>query len=172
MITVRPARPEDVDPIRRICIEGWRTAYSDLVPETYIQRSIAAYYGHDRILGEIEHHHGWTGWLVAVESDLVVGAGAGGISRPGVAELYVLYTDPSLRGHGVGTALLEAITTTLETDGASEMWVSVVKGNKRGVPFYLARGFEVVYEERAYGSRDDEDVTALRMRRILGPAHR
>ena len=170
MITVRPARAGDVDRIRRICIEGWRDAYEGLVPESYIERSVAAFYGRERILREIEDHDGWTGWVVAEDGERLLGAGAGGISRSGAAELYVLYVDPRRRDEGAGTALLDEISRRLVTEGATEMWVSVVKGNEKGIPFYRARGFEVMYEERAYDSRADENVIALRMRRQLPTA--
>lgn len=65
----------------------------------------------------------------------------GGITRPGVSELFVLYVDPSLRGQGVGTRLLEAITEELRHQGAREQWVSVTKGIQKGIPFYRTRGF-------------------------------
>jgi ribosomal protein S18 acetylase RimI-like enzyme len=170
MITVRPARADDADRILRICIEGWRDAYGGLVPESYIERSIASFYGHDRILREIEDHDGWTGWFVAEDGEHMLGAAAGGIARSGAAELYVLYVDPKRRDEGAGTALLDEISDLLAAEGATEIWVSVVKGNEKGIPFYRARGFEVMYEERAHDSRADENVIALRMRRQLPTA--
>lgn len=44
-------------------------------------------------------------------------AGGGGISSPGVGELFVLYADPASRGRRIGSALLSAVT---------EPWVRLV----------------------------------------------
>ncbi|WP_338035672.1 GNAT family N-acetyltransferase [Halalkalibacterium halodurans] len=52
-----------------------------------------------------------------------------------VGEIFVLYMDPVRRGEGVGTKLLEAITAQQKEFGAMEQWVSVAKGNEKGIPF-------------------------------------
>ncbi|MEN1936613.1 GNAT family N-acetyltransferase [Paenibacillus sp. 102] len=53
----------------------------------------------------------------------------------------MLYLNPSRRGEGIGTMLLHAITERQIEQGAIEQWVSVMKGNQKGIPFYEARGF-------------------------------
>ena len=86
----------------------------------------------------------------------------------GVGNVYVLYLNPALRGHGMGTALLEFMTKQQRSAGATEQWVSVTEGNDLGIPFYLARGF-VVRERVQYIVAGDGTVEAhsLRMSRSV-----
>jgi ribosomal protein S18 acetylase RimI-like enzyme len=129
---------------------------------------IAEYYNPERIRSEIEAPEGWDGWLVAVEEETVVGAGGGGIIAPGVGEVFVLYLDPTRRGEGIGTLLLEAITEQQRGQGAREQWVSVEPDNEKGLPFYRARGFEVRGERPAWGTKPEEGQVSLRLRRSIG----
>jgi hypothetical protein len=50
--------------------------------------------------------------------------------------------------------------------GAKEQWVSAEKGNEKGVPFYLARGFTVRGEETRW-SKAGYPYTLLRLWRTL-----
>ena len=59
---------------------------------------------------------------------------------------------------------LEAITGEMVAQGAREQWVSVQKGNQKGVPFYEARGFTVEGARPAFGGATG---TSLRLRRSL-----
>jgi hypothetical protein len=61
---------------------------------------IAEYYAPERIRREIAAPKGWDDWIVAVEDESVIGAGGGGITQPGVGEIFVLYLDPPRRGEG------------------------------------------------------------------------
>ena len=68
----------------------------------------------------------------------MIGAGGGGITQPGVGEIFVLYLDPTRRGEGIGTLILDAITEQERAQGAREQWVSVEPENRKGLPFYFA----------------------------------
>lgn len=116
----RPATLEDVDAICRIC---------------------GSVYTPDRVARElVADPPAWGGWFVA-EDDVVVAAGAGGMTGPATAELFVLHVDRGHRGEGAGTALLRAITAQQRGLGATEQWVSVALGNIEGMRFYEGRGF-------------------------------
>ena len=119
-ILVRRARPEDVDGICRVCTDGYWAAYSGLLPDEYIARTVREFYNAERVRREVEDPEGWNGWYAALDGDRVVGAGGGGMTAPEVSELFVLYVDPARRGQGIGTRLLEAITEELRRQGARE----------------------------------------------------
>jgi GNAT superfamily N-acetyltransferase len=117
----RPATFDDVETICRICAD------SSYTPE--------------RVAREVDASlPSWGGWFVAFD-DLVIAAGAGGMTGAHTGELFVLSTDPSRRGEGAGTAVLRAITQQQLALGATEQWVSVALANRRGIAFYEARGF-------------------------------
>jgi GNAT superfamily N-acetyltransferase len=166
-IEVRPARPSDADGIASVCAAGWRDTYRGLRDPDEVEAVIAEYYRPERIRAEVTPSEGWDGWLVAVEAQTVVGAGGGGMIEPEAGEVFVLYLDPSRRGEGIGTRLLEAITDQQRARGAREQWVSVVPGNEKGMPFYLARGFEPAGERPEWGSDPESGRTSTRLMRRL-----
>lgn len=166
-ITIRRAEPGDAEGIARVCAAGWRDTYRGIYTPERIESVIAEYYTPDRIAAEIIAPQGWDGWIVAVEDDVVVGAGGGGMIVPGAGEVFVLYLDPTRRREGIGTLLLNAITEQQRAHGAREQWVSVEPENAKGLPFYKARGFEVRGERPAWGSAPEQGLVSLRLMRRL-----
>jgi ribosomal protein S18 acetylase RimI-like enzyme len=128
---------------------------------------IAEYYTPERIKAEIEAPQSWDGWVVAVDDDIVVGAGGGGMIEPHAGEIFVLYLDPTRRREGIGSLLLDAITEQQRAHGAREQWVSVEPENTKGLPFYEAHGFKVRGERPAWGSALEEGRVSLRLMRRL-----
>ena len=111
---------------------------------------------------------GWGGYIVAVEDNEVIGAIGGGMISKASGEVFVLYLDPNRRNEGIGTKLLEALTQQQRDEyQAKEQWVSVAKGNQKGIPFYEARGFIFNYEQRGFENTEEENYTSLRYVRKL-----
>ncbi|MFD2211231.1 GNAT family N-acetyltransferase [Virgibacillus halophilus] len=104
----------------------------------------------------------WGGYFVAIENEKVVGAGGGGMIGETTGEVFVLYLDPTRRNEGIGTWILNAITFQQKKFGADEQWVSVQKGNQKGIPFYEAKGFSFKYEKEGYGNEKEEKFVSLR----------
>jgi GNAT superfamily N-acetyltransferase len=130
---------------------------------------IAEYCEPERIRREIAAPEGWNGWIVAVEDETVVGAGGGGMTEPGVGEIFVLYLDPTRRGEGIGTLILDAITEEPRAQGAREQGGSVEPENKKGLPFYFARGFELRGQRPEWGTAPEEGHVSLRLMRRFDP---
>jgi ribosomal protein S18 acetylase RimI-like enzyme len=166
-LAIRPAEIPDAEGIARVCAAGWRDTYRGIKEPERIEAVIAEYYTPERISGEIAAPQGWDGWIVAVEDDTVIGAGGGGMTEPGVGEIFVLYLDPTRRGEGIGTLLLDAITDQQRAQGAREQWVSVEPENTKGLPFYYARGFEVREKRPEWGTAPEEGRVSLRLMRRL-----
>jgi GNAT superfamily N-acetyltransferase len=161
-IEIRLAGAEDVEGIAAVCAAGWRDTYAGIRDPDWIESVIADFYTAERIRGEIAPREGWDGWVVAVEAGTVVGAGGGGLTGRDVGELFVLYLDPGRRGEGIGTLLLDAITEQQREQGAREQWVSVAADNAKGLPFYLARGFDVRGERSEYGNGGGVSLRLMR----------
>jgi ribosomal protein S18 acetylase RimI-like enzyme len=166
-IVARRAEPGDAEGIARVCSEGWRDTYRGIYEPEEIEAVVAGFYNVERITAEIASPQGWDGWIVADEDGTVVGAGGGGMTGPAVGEIFVLYLDPGRRGEGIGTLLLDAITEQHRARGAREQWVSVEPENAKGLPFYLARGFEVRGERPAFAAATEDARVSLRLRRPL-----
>ncbi|MGZ4560243.1 MAG: GNAT family N-acetyltransferase [Mycobacteriaceae bacterium] len=169
---VRLARVGEEVAICDICRRGFAVSSKGLLSPATIERQAQSYYHPDRVRREITTAGDtpqWQGYAVAVSDlDEVLGAAGGGVTDGAAGNVYVLYLNPALRGHGIGTALLDFITTQQRSAGATEQWVSVTEGNDLGIPFYLARGF-VVRGRVPYIVSDDGTVEAhsLRMSRSV-----
>ncbi|MCM2603516.1 GNAT family N-acetyltransferase [Rossellomorea marisflavi] len=163
MIQIERATLQHVEGISDVCSRGYRATYGESHPKSYIERIIEEFYHPDRISSEItDGGDGWDGWYVALEDGTVLGAIGGGMTGAYQGEVFVLYLDPDRRGEGIGTLLLEALTRIQREKGATEQWVSVARGNQKGIPFYEARGFVFQHEQESYSNGEDEPFVSNR----------
>lgn len=167
MIEVKRGLPEHVEGISRVCIEGRQDAIAGIKSAENLRRNNKIFYNHDRINRELDEADGWDGYFVALDDGIVVGAIGGGMVDDDKSEIYVLYLDPERRGEGIGTQLLNHLTEIQRNKGTKEQWVSTLKGNDKGIPFYEAKGFRFVRERGAYGNVEGEDYISLRLRRDI-----
>lgn len=168
MVLVRAARDDDATAIRDICVRGYRRTYPGLLSSEFIERMIGEFYTPERVAKEVPAAPpAWLGYQVAEEDGRIVGAACGGLTGPGVGELFVLYLDPDERGRGLGTLLLDRVTGQLRELGATQMWVAALDGNELGIPFYEARGFRKVERRRTYGSTEADNAWSWRFSRSI-----
>ena len=162
-VIIRKAIPGDEQGIVDVCVAGQWNTYKHLYSPQYIEQIIHKFYTIPRIQKEIiETNRDWNGYYVAVLDNRIIGAIGGGVDEEGIAEVYVLYLDPTKRTQGVGTMLLNYLTIVQRKKyRAYEQWVSVTKGNKLGIPFYVARGF--IYQSETQETGDE--VASLRYKR-------
>jgi GNAT superfamily N-acetyltransferase len=169
---VRLARLGEEGAICDVCRAGFAVSSHGLLSPAAVDRQVELYYNPARVREEITTAGDtarWQGYVVAVsESDEVLGAAGGGVTDHAIGNVYVLYLNPSLRGRGIGTALLNFVTEQQKSEGATEQWVSVTEGNDLGIPFYVARGF-VLRGRDPFITADDGtvEVHSLRMSRAL-----
>jgi ribosomal protein S18 acetylase RimI-like enzyme len=163
MIEIKQADVNHINGIIQVCSEGYRDTYKDTHTKEYIERIIGDFYNNERVEEEVLHiSDGWNGYFVAIDDGVVVGAIGGGLIDKDQSEVFVLYLDPHRRGEGIGTKLLQALTEIQQKKGSRKQWVSVAKGNEKGIPFYEARNFQLVNEQTSYGNTDDEEYVSLR----------
>lgn len=167
MIEVKRGLPEHIEGISRVCSEGCLDTYEGIRSLENIKRNNKIFYNHDRIYRELDEADGWDGYFVALDDGLVVGVIGGGMIDEGKSEVYVLYLDPRRRGEGIGTQLLNHLTDIQRKNGSKEQWVSVQKGNYKGIPFYEAREFNFMYEKAAFSNTEGEDYISLRYQRDI-----
>lgn len=169
MFIICKANESHVEGIAKVCTEGYWATYQELFAKEHIERVVEEFYSCERILGEVTtSDQNWGGYFVAVEDGVVVGAGGGGIIGEATGELFVLYVDPNRRNEGIGTMILNAVTRQQKEDfNATEQWVSVTKGNMKGIPFYEAKGFVFKHEQSSYENSENEDLVSLRYYRKL-----
>jgi len=148
---IRLATPDDARAIASIQIDGWRTAYRGVVPDTILDgfqldpRS-------DRWAAIIETSvaDGTGVWVVTADEEAgpVLGFAMAGPGRDesapppdGAGEVYAIYVDPAAIGQGHGRALFGHAVAGLGARGFDPIVVWVLEANPRGRHFYEAAGF-------------------------------
>lgn len=165
---IQRAEYKHAEGIAKVCTDGYRSIYKDTHSPEYIERIIKEFYQPKRIREEINiGSDGWDGWFIALDAGEVVGAIGGGMIAQNNSEVFVLYLNPKRRGEGIGTLLLNTLTKIQKDKGATKQWVSVAKGNQKGIPFYEARGFKFMEEKQSFGNSLDEEYVSLRYYREI-----
>ncbi|WP_028050247.1 GNAT family N-acetyltransferase [Cellulomonas sp. URHD0024] len=166
-VTIRPAAEGDAAGIARVHVRSWQEAYAGIVPEGYLaaldveERSAewASYLrpgGSDEILV----------W-VALNGPSVVGFVTIGPSRDedagrGDREIYSIYLDPGIWGHGVARDLMRTVIASVGEKTPISLWV--LADNERARHFYRRHGFQADGVER-YDEIGGENLLEVRYRR-------
>ncbi|MCZ2257927.1 GNAT family N-acetyltransferase [Sporosarcina sp. G11-34] len=166
---IRQATIKDAHAVQDVLITSQWFTYESLYSKEYIQQLIDQYYNFHRIADEIQFMNtSWHGYYVAEMPGKIVGVIGGGMIGETAGEVYVFYMNPTVRGMGIGTRLLNFFTKIQKhTYGATEQWVAVAKGNNYAIPFYKARGFIFQCEEPTYGSSETDLDIALKFKRKI-----
>jgi ribosomal protein S18 acetylase RimI-like enzyme len=166
-VRARLATHDDVDAICRVCAEGYRDTYPDLLEPEQIEAIVGEYCDPERIRGEIgPRPPAWSGWIVAEDdAGTVVCAGAGGMTAADVGEVFVLYAEPRLQRRGAGSAVLDLLTRGQREAGARTQEVAVTPGNEVALAFYAGHGFAVAGRRRP--SQQARAEPSLLLRREL-----
>jgi ribosomal protein S18 acetylase RimI-like enzyme len=148
-VLIRPARPSDVKAIARVHIEGWHTAYSGFIPDSYLST-----------LNYEEDCTSFREWLfhtapapvsqVAIHAGQVIGFVVAGpntdeVTRPYDAEIHKLFVRPEYQGQGTGRRLLHAACFDLLQKGFRSVVLWAYSAG-RSVGFYQSLGGEAVYQ--------------------------
>jgi hypothetical protein len=159
-LIIRRAETHDAEGIARICAAGWRDTYRGLKEPERIEAVIAEYYAPERIRREIAAPVGWDRGSRGREGDR---CRRRWLDRAGASARSSSSTS-TRRGAGRGSARIFSTRSPSSSGrGAREQWVSVEPDNRKGLPFYYARGFEV------RGHLAEEGHVSLRLMRRLEP---
>ena len=131
-MTIRPAKPTDLEALIKINYEVWHHTYKNLYPASFVseqtpERMRKAW---ERTLKD---RNPASGWFVAELDGKVCGyAGAGRVPDMGIdyhAELYSIYVLPSAQGKGTGSKLLGECVRFLAELGAESLLVWIPEEN-------------------------------------------
>lgn len=149
-VNVREAVVDDAPAIALVHVDGWRAAYSGILPEAFLaELSVEARANAWR--GFIGQPREGARFFVAEAPD-VVGFASVGPSRDeqGVGEVYAIYASPTHWSAGIGRALMEQAVTALHGFEAATLWV--LAENVRARRFYERAGWH------ADGGAKDVDI--------------
>jgi GNAT superfamily N-acetyltransferase len=150
-LAIRRATAADADGIARVQVETWRSSYSGIVPQSYLDaldvRELAAKW--KRWVSDGDAHT-----FVADDAGEICGYVHGGVLRDGVhvaaqgydAEIHKVYVLSDAQGKGVGRRLLSVLAESLVRDGLMRPVVWVLAENP-WCRFYQRLGGKKVAEK-------------------------
>ncbi len=154
---IRRATTADSTLIGQIRIRGWRAAYRDLLPAAMLASMSDD--GREAVRHErLRCPAPGTGAWVVEHDGRVVGFALTGptrdvdADRSSTGEIFAIYLEPDLVGHGLGRALFAEAVDDLRVMGYRRASLWVLAGNDRARRFYEAAGF------RADGSEQAEEM--------------
>lgn len=143
-VTIRVAGATDAAGIAAVHVRSWQEAYAGIVPADYLESlDVTARTG--SWTDHLRHgpEDGVRTW-VAQAGERVIGFVSVGPSRDedasrGDREIYSIYLDPGMWGHGVARDLMRTVLTELGDRTRLSLWV--LAANERARHFYRRHGF-------------------------------
>ena len=157
-VTVRDARPSDVQPVVALAERGWRAAYDDILGPETIDAAMREWYDPEDLRDSIDD--GDRVFYVATEADDQIAGFLRGGFGDDRAHLGAIYADPDRWGKGIGSALLDRFEATCADRGYETIEFAVLSGNDVGRSFYRSRGYEPVEhrEVELFGENVEDSV--------------
>jgi GNAT superfamily N-acetyltransferase len=145
-VTVRRGGPEDADALADLYSDARRAALPQMPPAVHTDEEHRGYY-RTHVTAQPDH----TVWVAEADGVLL------GFAHCTPTFLDGIYIRPDLKGHGIGSLLLDVVEAT-HPDGY-ELWV--FESNTGARRLYERRG--LVEVERTDGSGNEEKAPDIRM---------
>lgn len=135
-VTLSPARPDDLEPIRDLQIASWQDAYRGLLPDGFLDADVP------RILGTRWAKYPGPGWIVTCAREDGRLLGFVTVDRGKGPGAYVdnLHVARAGRGRGIGRRLMADVAAQLAPAGVGRLWLTVIRENSAARGFYRAIG--------------------------------
>ncbi len=152
-IQLRRATVTDAEAIAAIRIEGWRTTYRGMIPDSYLnEMDMNENVLHWRtILQALPVKEDSLCVYVAVSEDEIVGfVSAMKLSEPKLdrdGEINAIYIRPQWQRCGIGKRMLHKAARSLQAMGCTSCVIWVIDGNSQARNFYEELGGEILIEQ-------------------------
>jgi ribosomal protein S18 acetylase RimI-like enzyme len=131
-------KESDIEQVQQVAAIAWNDTYKNILPQDFIDQFVAKAYSSANLRKRLTK----TEFLVS-ENNVGID-GFISITKEEEAELAAIYLLPGSQGKGIGTQLLNNALKRLTK--LKSLLVYVEKENKKGMQFYLSKGFHVVEE--------------------------
>lgn len=135
IIKVTPAIAAEVS---RVYALSWKTAYQDIVPQSYLDALEEDRWAPALTGSAYESYALRSGGVIAATSTI---APAREEAMAGWGEIISLYALPEYFGKGCGKALFGYVTDWLKAQGFQKLYLWVLEENRRARAFYERQGF-------------------------------
>ena len=161
---IRETRLTDAEGIAKVHVRTWQSAYSGLVPDSYLQ-SLTVELRTITWIRNIENALPKTRIFVAEFGNQIVGFLSVGANREigptSEGEIFAIYVDPEFQGQGIGSALMSAGAQRLRNDGFTTAILWVLHDNLPTRSWYESHGWKADGESKL-DRRHDFILTEVR----------
>jgi ribosomal protein S18 acetylase RimI-like enzyme len=163
MIVIRDSVREDIPAVAEFLDECWKIAYKNILDKEYlnalssVERAARLRQGFDEKKSD---------FLVALDNNRIVGAGAVGESHAGNyphdGEIMAIYVHQDYLGSGLGGSLYAVMEDKLRKRGYTHLVLTVFRGNARAIAFYGKHGFNIIDESAIDFGGNSYPVSVMR----------
>lgn len=138
MITIQPAKVEEVQEIKRVLSKTWIDTYSSFLPVEVIHKITTLWHNPEGLATEIENER--VCFSVAKdEHDAILGLVTAGQPSEDSVSIGRLYVLPGSQRQGIGGKLLDACAAAFP--GVQTLRLEIEAQNEKGMAFYRKQGF-------------------------------
>jgi ribosomal protein S18 acetylase RimI-like enzyme len=152
---IRKARPEDAPGIAKVHVDTWRSTYTGIIPDDYLDK-----------LSYDQAENMWRQrissleppgliYVVEIPEGVIVGFATGGPERTGDhsydSEIYAIYVLKQFQGRGIGRRLTSAMCQRLTQEGFQSLLIWVLEKNPSRGFYEKLRGENVAEQEIEIG---------------------
>ena len=140
---IRPADISDAKAIAHIRVDGWKTTYKGMMPDSFLSKlnyEEEEERDKKRLLG---NDNNFTSKIVVYEeNNEILGFAFYGnaIDSSYDGEILALYVKPRMKRHGIGNKLVNYIKQELKNSGKTNMVIWCLKDNINSIKFYEKMG--------------------------------
>jgi GNAT superfamily N-acetyltransferase len=143
---IKKASPTDVGMIQQLAQTIWPVCYGEIISTNQLLYMLDLIYTPDALKAQIDKGHQF---IIAYEIDTPIGFASYSVKsadEPTTIRLHKIYVLPNLHSKGIGSLLLEYVTTQSKNAGATLLELNVNKYNPSKI-FYDNKGFKILKEE-------------------------
>ncbi len=138
MITVQPAKVDEVSEIRQVLSLTWTDTYGPFLPAEVIEIVTSLWHSPETLAAEIENDRVFF-HVAKDDQGAIVGLLTAGRPSDEIISIGRLYVLPGSQRQGFGGKLLDACVAAYP--GAQKLVLEVEAQNEKGLAFYRKRGF-------------------------------
>ena len=148
-VRIREATVEDVEGVVAVARDAWYATYGGFLEPATIEQALTEYYDPELVRAGVEHDD-IAFYVAEVEArdgdddgdrDGLVGFASAERTWSDEVELHTIYVHPDRWGDGVGSALLDRVTSWARRQDVERVACGVLQENAVGVGFFESKGF-------------------------------
>ena len=151
MITVQPAKVDEVSEIKQVLSLTWTDTYGPFLPAEVIEIVTSLWHSPETLAAEIEND-GVFFHVAKDDQGAIVGLLTAGRPSDEIVSIGRLYVLPGSQRQGIGGKLLDACVAAYP--GAQKLVLEVEAQNEKGLAFYRKHGFREA-------SRKEEELEGI-----------